>query len=544
MQIVNQWNAAPLIGERLYERILREPGELASICPPSLNRMDETLSARRTFVDRHIDRPGMVASLRESHRRRGAPPSSFHSIEQLQEKNCFLIIAGQQPGLLGGPLFTYYKALHAIALAKRLTRERQEIFVPALWDASEDHDFPEIAAIHWLSKDRKAISYTWPGREESRRPYFHIPISECPVDELLKQIRETTHPTEFQEPLFEQIRDCAQGVQSYPDFFDRLLWLLFPDDGLIVIRPDDIWMRRQAKPLIEREIRDPQRSAAGVERIGARLLESGLPPQIHKRADRTSFFLIEGNERIPVYVAPGGFVTDTGRVWTRDDLLKRLETQPECFSPSAVLRPVIQDALLPAAAAVLGPSEIAYHFLLDDIYQAQSVPRPVLVPRFGLTLLDDREMNWMGRYGLQPADWLENPTALAKRIARTDSAVAWEPERQAAENALSKLFDLWKHRAQQNDSSLPDILGRNLFRIQKEIEQSETLLTRKIGEKNDQTQKHIESLQNSLYPNGTLQERRYTIFSYLLKYGTEMLNGFADVSLAVEDGEHCLVQIP
>lgn len=544
MQIVKTWDAAPLTGERPYEQRLLNPGDLAAICPPAYSHFDESLAARRKYAESHIDRISLAASLRRSHERRGAPPSVFESIERIKNDDCFLIITGQQPGLLGGPLFTYYKILHAIALAKRLTRERKETFIPALWDASEDHDFPEIASVYWLSKEREIASYTWPGAANNRRPYFRIPIADCPVEELLKQIQETTHPTEFQKSVFDQIRDCVRGAETYPDFFDRLLWMVFPNDGLIIIRPEEAWMREHSRPLLEREIQEPLRSAEGVERIGALLQAQGLPPQIHKRADRTSFFLMEKEERIPVYVEKEGFIIGENRRSTSADLLRRLANAPEDFSSSAILRPVVQDALLPTAAAVLGPSEIAYHFLLNDTYEAHAVPRPGLIPRFGFTLAEEREMKWMERYGLQPVDWKEHPAALVKRITRNDSAAAWEMERRSAETAMANLFDRWKQQAQAHDPTLINPLSKNFERMLSELKQTEALLTRRIGEKNGQILKHIESLKNSLYPQGTLQERRYTIFSYLCKYGMELLENFQSIGDAAADGAHEIVRIP
>lgn len=544
MEILANWDAAPLIGERPYERLLRDPGDAVDYCPPSLADFDRVLAARRAYAQNCIDRRALAEDLLASHARRGAPDSSQKAIESLREDDCFLIVTGQQPGLLGGPLFTFYKILHAIVLAKRLTRERQETFLPAFWDASEDRDFPEIATMQWLSKQRKTVSFTWPGDPASRRPYAGISMGECPLDELMDRIRETTHPTEFTEPVIASIREAARGADSYPGFFDRLMWSLFPDEGLVIIRPDDMWMRRRAVPYWEAEIHAPQRSAAGVERIGTFLKTRGLSPQIHKRADRASFFLLEGGERLAVSIALEGFVTEDRRTYTERELRQRLQERPEDFSPSAILRPTIQDALLPTAAAVLGPSEVAYHFLLEDIYTVHGIPRPCLVPRFGFTLIEGRDLQQMERYGLQPADLMESTAALMKRIARENSSAVWEPARRKAETGVDELFDIWKVVAQEADSTIVPVLNKNRLRVQKELEQSEALLVRKIGEKNQQAQQHLEGLQQSLFPGGRLQERQYNPFVYLMKYGPEWLAQFKSHGHDAKDGSHRFVLIP
>ncbi|MBN2327136.1 MAG: bacillithiol biosynthesis cysteine-adding enzyme BshC [Candidatus Omnitrophica bacterium] len=544
MEMLTHWDASALLGERPYEKMLNNPDEASEICPPSLQQLDAVLAARRVYADAHIDRKSLAQALRDSHQRRGAPPSSLHSIEQLENPHCFLIIAGQQPGLLGGPLYTFYKILHAVALAERLTRERREVFAPALWDASEDHDFSEISVLQWLTKDRETATFQWPDQGQKRRPFFQIPLRECPIEEILRQIRESTHPTEFAEEVFEKIRSSADGAETAPDFFDRLMWRIFENDGLIIIRPDDLWMRRQAIPLFDREIRNPLRTTKGIERIGLQLMEQGLSPQIHKRADRTSFFLIEEGERRPVFAPPHGFAVDGIHTNSESVLLNRLEKKPESFSPSAVLRPVVQDALLPTAAAILGPSETAYHFLLQGVYEAHETPRPALVSRVGFTLIDRRESELMNRYDLIPKDWMENPAALVKRIVKEGSAENWKDESQASQAALEALFHCWKREAVQADPTIQKILDKNFARIQKDLKQSEDLLVRKIGEKHRQIQKHIEGLRHSLYPENTLQERRYNIFLYWMKFGPDILSGFQQIRGAIQEGAHVFLQIP
>ncbi|MFH2002863.1 MAG: bacillithiol biosynthesis BshC, partial [Planctomycetota bacterium] len=54
------------------------------------------------------------------------------------------VMAGQQPGLLTGPLYTFLKALSAVLLAQRLSLETHSPVLPLFWIASEDHDVLEV----------------------------------------------------------------------------------------------------------------------------------------------------------------------------------------------------------------------------------------------------------------------------------------------------------------------------------------------------------------------------------------------------------------
>ncbi len=545
MKVLPQWDAIPLLGSRTYSDLMASPPPaIETIVPPRLDQINDVITERRRFADRSIDRLRMVQGLRESHERRSAPVSSLKHIDALIEPDTFLITTGQQPGLLGGPLYTIYKILHAIALARRLTGETNARFFPAFWNASEDSDLSEISTLWILDKEGFPVSYTWPRESSGSQPYYTIPARECPIDDVIAFLREHSRPTEFSDDILSNISNCAARAQHYPDFFDALLWSLFHDDGLIIIRPDDPYVRKSARPLIEREIRQPHLAAEEIEQTGQSLRALGLTPQIQKRPDRTAFFLVENEERIPLYITQDDFQDKQGKTYSKDDCLSRLERSPESFSPSAILRPVIQDALFPTAGVVLGPSELAYHFLLDPLYTRHDVPRPCVVPRFGLTLLESRMLKTLNKNDLTPLELNADPNALMKEIIQKRGEADFTNAHQRAENCAIDLFDQLKVKAQQVDPSILKVLDKNLTKIRQEMGNSEALLLRRIAAKNDILHRQIESLHHSLYPDGALQERRLNVFYYLLKYGPEFLVAMMGVSLTMGQRTHSYLSIP
>src|SRR5260370_33630267 len=63
-----------------------------------------------------------------------------------------------------------------------------------------------------------------------------------------------------------------------------------------------------------------------------------------------------------------------------EELLALLETEPMRFSSSALLRPLLQDTLLPTAAYVAGPGEINYFAQLEPLYADFKLPVPMIAP--------------------------------------------------------------------------------------------------------------------------------------------------------------------
>ncbi len=60
-----------------------------------------------------------------------------------------VVVTGQQPGLLGGPLLTVYKIATAIKLARRRT-ETGFPTVPVFWSGDDDDDLAEaLAPVGW-----------------------------------------------------------------------------------------------------------------------------------------------------------------------------------------------------------------------------------------------------------------------------------------------------------------------------------------------------------------------------------------------------------
>ena len=105
---------------------------------------------------RRIDRPraAIVAMLEAQQARRDSPPAARAAVAALADPSTVAIVTGQQAGLFGGPLFTLLKAVTAIRLSARLSREHGVTAVPVFWIDAEDHDWDEIAGCGVLAADQ------------------------------------------------------------------------------------------------------------------------------------------------------------------------------------------------------------------------------------------------------------------------------------------------------------------------------------------------------------------------------------------------------
>ncbi len=116
-------------------------------------------------------------------------------------------------------------------------------------------------------------------------------------------------------------------------------------------------------------------------------------------AKSTLLFTIRDDIRQPV-VASNSHFQSGDATWTRDDALRMADASPETFSANALFRPVVQDYLLPTAAYLGGPAEIAYFAQSSVIYEHVLGRMPVILPRAGFTILDAKAEKLLQKYGL------------------------------------------------------------------------------------------------------------------------------------------------
>ena len=191
-------------------------------------------------------------------------------------------------------------------------------------------------------------------------------------------------------------------------------------------------------------------------------------------------FLLEGDRRITLRRQNGDYVSKDRRY-----SVAQLIDLAEHLSPNALLRPVVQDYVLPTVAYVGGPAELAYMAQSEVLYQDLLGRMPVMLARNGFTLLDARTAKLMARYGVgdhwifsrrrsrarrrSPSNWCrrtlaqefeQTRTTVAESLDRVrgdlvsfDSTLAKAADKVRAEDAVSAFEDRAQNRARNFDNA-------------------------------------------------------------------------------------------
>ncbi len=477
-------------------------------------------------------RDAVADVLAEQNRAWGASPEVLALVDALRQPDAVAVVTGQQLGLFAGPLYTIWKARSAVRLAARLAQETGRPAVPVFWLADEDHDFAEIRRATFAPDDVRHATYDDGQRPDADRgPVGRIVLDADAVRQSLAELEAALPAGPHRAQALELARDAYQPGRTMRDAFALLMRSLVPD--VVLMSADDARLKRLVAPLIGQEIERWPETLAALEARSAELEGAGFHVQVAPTP--VNLFQMGEGHRTPLDPAADGLVPrGSDQTLTTADALRQLEEAPETWSPNVILRPLVQDSLLPTAAYVAGPGEAAYFAQLGPVYQLFGVPMPVIEPRLSLTVVEPGIGKVLDRYDLSLADLGAGPdpsetlSALWRRLALDASDLgldaAFADARQRAESVLSDLEPL----ALAASPSLDGAVGAARAAVAKALNQLETKTVRVEKQTHDDVRQRLERAQAALWPEGHLQERALGPLGVVARHGTAALAAIAD----------------
>lgn len=469
-------------------------------------------SARRTLSD----------VLREQNRQMGGGEAVQRSIERLR-RGATAVVTGQQVGLFGGPAYTFYKALTAAGLAERMTAAGVDA-VPVFWLASEDHDLAEVDHC-WLpgreGLERISIAHR---EEEAGRRVGKIALGHN-VATAVARVAELLEGTAA-EKIATALGDAYRPGESFASAFGRLLARLVGRFGVIALDPHDARLAELAAPVYARAIRERAFLAQELVARSRQLDRGGFHAQVKVTESTTLLFLDVEGKRLPVRVRNGSFAVG-GRTLNESELLARLEASPADFSGNVLLRPIVQDTLLPTAAFVAGPAEVAYFAQGAAVYRRLLGRMPAIIPRAGYTLVPGEAARLLGRYGLSLEDLFRGRQHLRARLEREFLSKALGKRFDTGEKQLRGLLGRLRGPLGKLDKTLVGALTTAESKMLYQFSKLRGKVARAENFRTGVLDRHERLLLEWLYPNKCLQERTLSLLPFLAHEGAELLNHLA-----------------
>jgi bacillithiol synthase len=429
-------------------------------------------------------------------------------------------VTGQQVGLFGGPVFSIYKALTAVKLANEATAAGLDT-VPVFWIATTDHDLAEInhTALPGPNATLQALATASHGVQDA-------PVGTIHFSEEIQTVVQSAAEILGDSPATDLLRDCYRAGETLGSAFARFFSHLFADWGVILLDPSDPELHAIAAPVYAAAIERAAKLDDALLARGKELEQAGYHQQVKITPSSTLLFTIKDGARTPIHRRLNGnsteFLVGDEKI-SQDDLLRQIAATPQNFSPNVLLRPVVQDHLLPTLAYTGGAAEVAYFAQAGVVYQELKGHVTPILPRFSATVIEPKLQGLLDRYTLTLTDLFEGEDALREKIAARILPVELQKAFDRAGATLDASLVAVKEALVKLDKTLAEAADHAGSKMQHQLETLRGRAARAELRQSELAARHAQQLSVSLYPNKTLQEREIAAIYYVARHGTDFL---------------------
>ena len=433
-------------------------------------------------------------------------------LERAADGQGFVVTTGQQPGLFGGPLMTFVKALTARALADVLTDLLEVPVAPVFWAATDDADFDEAAVVSVAGHDGVT-----PLRLETRGPNG-TPMARTAIGHeigtLADALRAACGSSPHARYLDAALAAYAEG-ETIGGAYVALLRAVLEPLGISVLDVSHDAVARAAAPLLTRAARNADPLATAVRERSAAIVAAGYRPQVEEVPGLSLVFVNEGGVKRRLTIREAVNLGD----FAGGDFL----------SSTVLLRPVLERALLPTATYLGGPGEIAYFAQVSAVADALGVARPMIGPRWSTTIVEPRVHRTLEELEITLEE-LATPHAAEGRLARARTSPAIESALRALRGDVSSDIDALRRAT---DGLVPARAVDGVERsIAHRIARFERRVLAGVKRRELELMRTVDATRSALFPYGSRQERKLSFIPLLARYGPALVDRMLDAARA------------
>ena len=483
--------------------------------------LKEEAAAVRYGSDR---RRAVAAILERQNRSWGASEKTQQNIDRLHN-GALAAVTGQQVGLFGGPAFSIYKALTAVKLAQTAAENGIDC-VPVFWLATTDHDLAEINHVFVPGPDAALQELA-----VSTQGVTDAPVGTIKFGGEIEAAVESAATFLGDSEILTALRESYRPGETFGSAFARLFTKLFADWGVILLDASDPELHRVAEPIYRAAIERAAELDDALLARGKELETAGYHQQVKVTPSSTLLFTLHNGARVPVHRRLNGtsmeFLIGEENV-SQEELLKRISTAPQDFSPNVLLRPIVQDHLLPTIAYTGGSAEVAYFAQGAVVYEKLLGRITSVIPRFSATLIEPKPRTLLDRYGLGLPDLFQGPGPLRELLAARALPVELQSAFDSATFSLEKSLAPIRTALEKLDKTLVDAADNAASKMQHQLESLRARAARAELRQSEVLDRKAAFLSNTLYPNKVLQEREIGGIYFVSRYGADLLRTLYD----------------
>jgi bacillithiol biosynthesis cysteine-adding enzyme BshC len=469
------------------------------------------------------------------------------AVRSLAEPGASVVVTGQQPGFLVSPLYSLYKALQALRLAQILRERWSAPVIAIFWNHADDHDVAEVHHSYLVNANLDLQKVALAGLSSGRLPLSRIVFDDeaqrlPAIESLLRELVQG-------EPHAARAIDVLlpRRGETFARAFTRSMTELLGPLGLVVLEPD--WIREPMSAALARIVEsDPAaKLASGAQSVRASGHEVAIDPEgaalvYHHASDGGPSSGGTYGTRTALRTGGDGFRYDgENGSRTSAELAAEIVQAPLEWSPGALLRPIVQDVCLPAAAYIGGFGELAYHAELVPLRDGLGVPRTPFVPRISCTLCDPECRVALTKLGRDAAGVLRSRGVFRAESPAEESPAVIADMRDIAARAAQELAKL-RDALSELDPSLVVQIKRTADQMRSAVDKLAEKAERVHQNKTGKGKRHERRLANALYPRSLPQERVLGPIQFVARFGEDWIQELAR-EIDPFGSEHLIVQL-
>lgn len=434
-------------------------------------------------------------------------------IDHLKSDKTFTVITAHQPVLFGGPLYVPYKIASAIQLAKRIhASNAQNDIIPVFVIGGEDHDFEEVNHCHIYGKMVNWHSES--GSSVGRMSLEGLEASISEVESILGLPKSDIDVVHLLKSCF------LNDELNYAEAYQKFIVSLFGEYGLLVANMDDKSFKTAFMPYIKEEIlHSPSKTL--VESQQSIKAKAGLGTQTFVR-DINVFFVSKTHRSVILKEEDNFIIREEDEIWTRDEMIKRIESEPQNFSPNVVMRPIYQEFIFPNIAYIGGGGELSYWAERRSQFEHFDLDFPVLVRRASAMHLEPFIQKRMSDLNLAIEELSKGRHKIMEEKVREETSI--DNDINALSSKVLQEFSKLVEVLNTQSESLGKYAMSEERKLEKTLESFQSKSIRELKKENDVLIGKIDKIFDQLFPGNGLQERHDNFLSYLNRNGQEYLN--------------------
>ena len=487
------------------------------------------------------DRLKLIEILKAQNKEYNSSEKTFENIELIKDARTVTVFSGQQAVFFGGPHLIFIKAVTLVKQAREYSEILGRDVVPLFWIAGDDHDFQEANHTTVLNRQSEEIAISYDSPPVVEKPTAEIILDNN--DELSKaksQLKEALGETDFTPKLYELIDSAYSNGETLVSSFGKLLAALMVETGLILFCPGDRQVKQHAASFFKAIVEHQDELQQLVSRTNSQIVSRGYHLQVEKPEDSTHLFCND-NGRQPVLRNGLGFSIG-GKAITKEELISKIESEPEKFSPDVITRPVFQSFLFPVVAQIGGPAEIAYLAQINRVFQLFDLPVPVHLSRPSVTFIEKRYEKLMNEYEITFEELAGDIETVINRVLTKTFPETLDKDFRKFRKNIEQQFEAFKTDSLEFDQSLKKFAEQTYGKIDFSLKNFEAKVFSSHKRKSQEIRDRIYRLWHAVFTGRGFQERTLNISYFISKYGFGFIDFMQD-KIDISEKSHQLISL-